>query len=71
MAYDVKKYNVEDEKQRERIATKNMLESFAFDVKSKSEEVLNWLDVNQVSIYLVCIQSLRTRLVALLHTIQV
>merc|ERR1739838_106731 len=58
MVNDAEKYKAEDESQRERISSKNALESYAFNVKqtveddksavvTKAKEVLDWLDNNQ------------------------
>merc|ERR1711892_486230 len=61
MVNDAEAFKDEDEKQRERIAAKNGLESFIFNMKSsldqteltstqsKLEEALKWLDSNQLA----------------------
>merc|ERR1719318_1903020 len=58
MVQDAEKFKGEDEKQRERIGSKNQLESYAFNMKStvedekfkdKSNEVISWLDSNQMA----------------------
>nr|CUU98813.1 hypothetical transcript [Hymenolepis microstoma] len=70
MVNDAEKFRQEDEKQRDRVAAKNGLESYAFSMKStvedekvkekigesdrkrmveKCEEVLKWLDSNQMA----------------------
>ena len=69
MVQDAEKYKNDDEQQRERIQAKNALESYAYNMKSTSEdeklkdklsdedrkkitdkcnEVISWLDNNQV-----------------------
>ena len=54
MVNEAEKYKDEDDKQRERIAAKNSLESYAFNMKSTMEEVIShckeaidWIDQNQ------------------------
>ncbi|CAO2609101.1 Heat shock 70 kDa protein 1-like [Lemmus lemmus] len=63
MVQEAEKYKAEDEGQREKIAAKNALESYAFNMKSavsdeglkdkkildKCNEVLSWLEANQLA----------------------
>ena len=78
MVRDADKYKAEDEQQRDRIAAKNGLESYAFNMKStvedeklkdkisdddkktiidKCNEVIEWLDKNQVRTSVCLVQS--------------
>ena len=74
MVKDAEKFKDEDDKQKDRISSKNALESYAFNMKStvedeklkdkisdedknkvldKCNEIIKWLDANQVIIYFV------------------
>lgn len=69
MVQEAEKYKAEDEKQRDKVSSKNSLESYAFNMKAtvedeklqgkisdedkqkildKCNEIINWLDKNQV-----------------------
>ena len=69
MVQDAEKYKAEDDSQRDKVSSKNSLESYAFNMKStvedekltgkisdedkqkimeKCNEVISWLDKNQV-----------------------
>jgi molecular chaperone DnaK (HSP70) len=73
MVQEAEKYKAEDEKQRDKVSSKNSLESYAFNMKAtvedeklqgkindedkqkildKCNEIINWLDKNQVSFLL-------------------
>ena len=49
MAKDAEKYRAEDEKQKQTIAAKNALQSYCFNMKSAAEDVIRWLDANQLA----------------------
>lgn len=71
MVQEAEKYKAEDEKQRDKVSSKNSLESYAFNMKAtvedeklqgkindedkqkildKCNEIISWLDKNQVGI---------------------
>lgn len=77
MVQEAEKYKAEDDVQRDKVAAKNGLESYAFNMKStvedekmngkisdedkqkildKCNEVISWLDKNQVGILLIKIK---------------
>lgn len=77
MVQEAEKYKAEDEKQRDKVSSKNSLESYAFNMKAtvedeklqgkisdedkqkildKCNEIINWLDKNQVW-YTLCLVS--------------
>uniref|UniRef100_A0A2K5HDN3 Heat shock protein family A (Hsp70) member 8 n=1 Tax=Colobus angolensis palliatus TaxID=336983 RepID=A0A2K5HDN3_COLAP len=61
MVQEAEKYKVEDEKQRDKVSSKNSLESYAFNMKAttndddkqkildKCNEIINWLSKNQAA----------------------
>merc|ERR1711892_1514337 len=52
MVNDAEKFKAEDEKQKDRISSKNGLESYCFNMKTitdKCDEAIKWLDANQLA----------------------
>merc|ERR1711870_178030 len=52
MVNDAEKFKADDEKQKERISSKNGLESYCFNMKAtndKCDEAIKWLDANQLA----------------------
>merc|ERR1712054_76085 len=58
MVNDAEKFKADDEKQKERISSKNGLESYCFNmkttiedekIKDKCDEAIKWLDANQLA----------------------
>ena len=47
MVADAERFKVEDDNQKARIAAKNRLESFIYNLKSRLDEALEWMDANQ------------------------
>ena len=87
MVKDAEKFKDEDDKQKDRISSKNALESYAFNMKStvedeklkdkisdedknkvldKCNEIIKWLDANQV-IILFCLPLLHSNLLVFLY----
>merc|ERR1712198_268090 len=50
MVNEAEKYKEEDEKQRERVAAKNGLESYAFNVKSALDEAKDKLSADEINL---------------------